>query len=168
MDLYLLSKVKNNVIDFGQKVFSVAAALKMPPSVLMAIMYHESKLSTTVQNPYTNATGLIQFMPATAKDLGITIDQLKNMTNVQQMDFVYKYLKRFTGKLNDITEAYLAVFYPEAMGKPDSYTFPNYVYKVNKVLDENKDGILTKGDIRAHMENMFPDLKKKLPSDLGA
>ena len=37
------------------------------------------------------ATGLIQFMPKTAKNLGTSTQQLFKMSNVQQLDYVYKY-----------------------------------------------------------------------------
>lgn len=41
--------------------------------------------------PHEQGTGLIQFMPATAKSLGMTISQLAAMTAVEQLDVVEEY-----------------------------------------------------------------------------
>lgn len=42
-------------------------------------------------NRASGATGLIQFMPSTAKQLGTTTDKLAAMTEVDQLDYVAKY-----------------------------------------------------------------------------
>ena len=163
MELYLIDRIKENVLAFAQKVKAISVLLKIEPNWLMAVMWHESKLNSKVQNPFGSATGLIQFLSTTAKGLGTTIEGLKTMSNVQQLEYVYKYLKPYAGRMTDLTETYLAVFYPQAMGKPDSFEFPSNVVKWNPIFDRfPKDGQLTKGEIRKHLESYFPDLKKKV------
>jgi hypothetical protein len=51
-------------------------------------------LSPSARNKRTNATGLIQFMPATARGLGTNIDALSQMSPQEQLVFVQKYLKQ--------------------------------------------------------------------------
>ena len=57
---------------FKRKVIEIAAELGIDPNFLMAAMAFESMrtFSADIQNPSTHATGLIQFMPSTAKALG--------------------------------------------------------------------------------------------------
>jgi hypothetical protein len=58
------------------------------------------------------ATGIIQFMPRTAKGLNTTTQALYKMTNVQQLDYVYKYFLPAKGKLKSFEDLYLYTFYP--------------------------------------------------------
>jgi hypothetical protein len=67
-------------------------------------------------NKISGATGLIQFMPSTAKSLGTTTDVLLSMNNIQQLNYVLAYLRPYKGKMNNFVDVYLAVFYPAAIG----------------------------------------------------
>lgn len=144
------------------KVQTIADLLRMDADNLMAVMWHESKLNPKAKNPKGSATGLIQFLSSTAKALGTTTDALAAMTFVDQMDFVYLFLKPYKGRMNDLVESYMAVFYPSALGKPDTYRFPENVTRWNPIFDKfPKDGVTTKGEIAQHLFAMFPTLKKK-------
>src|SRR5687767_11964368 len=114
MSIYLQHKVRVNAPEFAEKVQLMGKALQVDPDYLMAVMYHESKLDSTIKNPTpgSTATGLIQFVERTAKGLGTTTAALRQMSNVQQLEYVYGHLKPFAGKMNDLTETYFAVFYP--------------------------------------------------------
>ena len=62
---------------------------------LMFLMWFET--ARTLNHRITNsigATGLIQFMPATAVGLGTTCEKLRQMSNVEQLDYVKKHLGR--------------------------------------------------------------------------
>ena len=65
-------------------------------SYLLSCMAFETAgtFSPSVQNGKTKATGLIQFMPTTAKDLGTTIEALKAMDFMTQLDWVFKYFEK--------------------------------------------------------------------------
>lgn len=139
---------------FVSRVNYYANLLQIDPNWLMAIMYFESGLKPTAVNQYTNATGLIQFMPSTAQRLGTNVDALRNMSAVEQMDFVYQYFKPYTKKLTSLTDCYLAVFYPAAIGKPDSYvlggagsTSAKTIASQNKIFDIDANNEITKGEI---------------------
>jgi len=160
--------------SFISKVKEVSARLGINPNWLMAIMNWESArtFSSSVQNPYTNATGLIQFMPATAIDLGTTVDQLKRMSEIEQLEWVYKYYVRYRSKLKSYTDLYLTTFYPVAVGKPSNYTLGTSDYRIHKIaeqnpaFDVNKDNKITKGEIESVMLKKIPsnwigEFKKK-------
>jgi len=153
--LPFISKVKSNIEAFGNKVISLSALLNIAPEWLMVVMNNESGLQHTAKNPFSTATGLIQFMEATAKGLGTTTAALKAMTNVQQLDYVYKYLKPYKGKMNDVSDVYLAVFFPLALFKDENYLFPAWAVNANKIFDINKDGVLTKSEFRKYVNNKY-------------
>src|SRR5690554_6901631 len=116
---------------------------------LMAVMAFESRFDPAIQNPNTNATGLIQFMPSTAESLGTTTDQLTSMSAVNQLDYVYEYFKPRTGKMNNLGDVYMAVLWPVAIGEDDNYVLWSQgtnTYKWNAGLDVNSDGSVTRGE----------------------
>lgn len=164
--LYLLGQASvfvEDVSSFEYKVREVSDRLNIPPEWLMSVMYSESKFDAGVANyKGSGATGLIQWMPNTAKDFGITTAELKTMTHVEQLEYVYKYLDRMRrsyGEYNSLTELYLAILYPVAIKQDYCYALyehPSRAYKQNSGLDENKDKQVTKSDIDKRMKRVFP------------
>lgn len=153
MALIFAEKVKLNSTAFIQKVKDISSLLGIPPDWLMIVMDYETAgtFSASIRNPYSSATGLIQFMDATAKDLGTTTAALAAMTNVQQLDWVYKYLakvQRSYGSFNNLVDVYLAVFYPASIDDGLEYVYPDRVYAVNKGFDLDGDGRITKAEIQ--------------------
>lgn len=143
---------------FRVKVKEIAANLSVDPNWLMAIMNFESGFSTNVKNPMSTATGLIQFTKATAISLGTTTTKLSRMTAVGQLDYVQKYFEQYKGRLTSFTDTYMAVFYPNAMGKPDSFviaTSPSPTYNANAGLDSNHDGIITRLEAMALVNTSY-------------
>lgn len=157
-------KVTENKTAFIARVREISAALSIKPDWLMALMNHESGLDHRIQNPKGGATGLIQFMPATAKGLGTTTDKLRFMSNVEQLDYVYKYFAPYKGRIRSYSDLYLVTFYPSAMGKPDSYIFGSersdaWARKVrdqNPGMDLNKDGYITMAEFKAWIYRGIP------------
>ncbi|WP_435300717.1 hypothetical protein [Escherichia coli] len=134
--------------EFKLKVIEVCERLEINPDYLMSCMAFETgeTFSPNVRNPNGSATGLIQFMANTARVLGTTINELAGMTSVEQMDYVEKYFKPYTGKIKTIEDVYMVIFCPRAVGKPNSYILYNEgkSYNDNKGLDLNKDNAITK------------------------
>jgi hypothetical protein len=133
---------------FKRKVIEISAELGIDPNYLMAAMAFESMrtFSASIQSPHTKATGLIQFMPSTAKALGTSIDALKRMTPLAQLDYVRMYFEPYRGKLRDLSDLYMAILWPKAVGKPLSYVLfakGSTAYRQNH-LDTNNDGAVTK------------------------
>lgn len=164
--LYLLDQASvfvNDVDKFEDKVRATANELSVPPEWLMAVMYSESKFDASVSNHRgSGATGLIQWMPTTAKDFDITVEKLRNLNHVEQLDYVYDYLDRVRRKYKQyetLTELYLAILYPKAIGEDYCYTMyakPSEAYKLNVGLDIDKDGRVTVKDIDDRMKKMYP------------
>ncbi len=134
--------------EFKLKVIEVCERLEINPDYLMSCMAFETgeTFSPSVRNPNGSATGLIQFMSNTARSLGTTTNELAGMSSVEQMDYVERYFKPYTGKLKTIEDVYMVIFCPRAVGKPDSYTLydEGRSYSDNKGLDLNKDNAITK------------------------
>jgi hypothetical protein len=81
---------------FLQTVANIAQSVGAKPEDLLKTMLYETggTLSPSARNSRTSATGLIQFMPATARGLGTNINALAQMSPQDQLVFVQKYLKQ--------------------------------------------------------------------------
>lgn len=149
--------------EFKERVHWIAAALRMPVNGsdwLMACMAWESAetFSPSVKNMAgSGAVGLIQFMPKTAIGLGTTTVKLANMTAVQQLEYVYKYFSPYEGRLNNLSDVYMSILWPLAVGKPERATLWDKeqrptTYRQNAGLDINKDGVITKAEAAAKVQ----------------
>lgn len=145
--------------EFLQKVKDMAGRLGVKPEWILAVMKNESNMSTTAKNPHGGATGLIQFMPATARGLGTTTEALSKMSAVEQLGYVEKYFAPFKGKITSGTDLYMATFWPAGVGKPDSYNIGGAeVARVNPLFDLDKNGQITAGEFREYYRKRFPEL----------
>lgn len=149
--------------DFVIKVREVSNRLGIDPNWLMAIMYTESArtFSPSIQNSI-GATGLIQFMPSTARGLGTTTTELKNMSAVEQLDWVEKYLNVYKNKLKSYVDTYFAIFFPLAIGKPDNFVLQtsglssSLIAKQNPLFNTNKDGKIEVWEVKKVMLEKLP------------
>ncbi len=136
---------------FKHKVIEISAEIGMDPNFLMAAMAYESArtFSASIQNPPSKAVGLIQFMPNTARALGTSTEALKRMTPLAQLDYVRRYFLPNKGRLRDLSDVYMAILWPRAIGRPSSYILFAYgsnQYKQNRGLDADNDGVVTKAE----------------------
>ena len=146
--------------DFKKKLEKIAAALGTTPNAMLAVMKQESGVNPAAQNKQGGATGLIQFMPDTARRLGTTTDELAKMDGVQQLDYVYKYYKMTGVGDGSAGDLYMATFMPKYIGYPDHVVlgadgdsgFSGKVYAQNKGLDRNHDGKITVGDVKSSVQ----------------
>ncbi|MCP3142901.1 hypothetical protein [Pyxidicoccus xibeiensis] len=152
--------------EFRKKVLLICADLEMNPDYLMACMAFETgeTFKANKQNSAgRQAYGLIQFTKIAAKDLGKTLSELKAMSELEQLDYVHEYMarakKRNRGPLKTLSDVYMAILCPAAMGKPETYVCyagGTEAYKANDGLDKEKKGYITKADatakVQAHYE----------------
>jgi len=161
---------------FRAKLYRIATELNVPPGELASLMGFESRwtFAPDVKNPSGGATGLIQFMPDTAKRLGTTTAELAKMSAFSQLDFVQKYLAKMpTWKVPGDT--YLMVFWPSGVGRPDDYVIgvkdseemvpgANFtrgkVYFQNRGLDTDGNGRITSGDVRRKVLTILKESEK--------
>jgi len=138
--------------DFNKKLEKISSELGVKSNDLIAIMKQESGVNPQAVNKSSGATGLIQFMPSTARRLGTSVEDLHRMSAVEQLDYVYKYFKMIGIKPGmDVGDLYIAVFYPAALGKDDNHVISSNghaVYNQNRGLDRNNDGTLTIADVK--------------------
>jgi len=148
-----LAKVKGSdkvSVAFKQKVIKIAERLETDPSFLMAVMSFETgnTLRPDIESfSGSGATGLIQFMPKTARGLGTTTEKLARMTAEEQLDFVEAHFKPFKGRMKTVEDCYMAVLLPRAVGKPNNHVLfvrGTVQYKQNSGLDRDGDGNITK------------------------
>tara|TARA_R110002110_G_scaffold374491_1_gene584361 strand:+ start:60 stop:1271 length:1212 start_codon:yes stop_codon:yes gene_type:complete len=126
-------------IEIAQKMVAVAKSVGMgDPGWLANVIYFESARTfdpgiynkkTEAIKSGTGASGLIQFIPSTAKKLGTTIAEIRQMDSLEQLDYVGKYFSSYSGRLNSQSDVLAAVFFPKAIGNPG---FNIYEYFVNK------------------------------------
>ncbi len=124
------------------------------PSDIMACMAWESgeTFRADIKNAAgSGATGLIQFMPSTAKGLGTTTVALAKMTAEDQLRYVYEYFKPYANRLNNLGDIYMAILWPKAVGHPDHYVLFDKkkmptTFRQNAGLDVNKDGLVTRAE----------------------
>jgi len=165
---------------FIKKVKQVAYMLGYDPEWLMFVMNNESGFKSDAINPYSGATGLIQFMPDTASWLGTTIKDLKDMSRNQQLDWVMKYYRKWKkgGKVaKNSTDLALITFYPYAVNQPDNYKIGSEVSlerakiitRQNSALDIDKDGFISILDYKKWLASKLPKglSKDKIASIIG-
>lgn len=140
--------------EFRNKVIQISKRNNINANDLMAIMAHETGGTFNPQtgsfNKHKNESregyvGLIQFGKDASKRLGVTRTQLMNMSKIEQLDYVEKYLnfKEIKGKLNTLTDFYLSILFPVDCGKgnqPNHIVFDNSLpltYKSNGKVKKN-------------------------------
>lgn len=151
------SKKKTHLSDgFYNKVVEISKRLNCDPNDLMCLMNSESGLNPSAVNPDGGATGLIQFMPKTAKLYGTTTEALKNMSAEEQLVYAEKFLtnakKQAKLSANDKVSSgtlYAMVFLPALSSKNVLASKGDRYYEAgqNRALDIDKDGVISKNDL---------------------
>ncbi|MFK7995026.1 MAG: LysM peptidoglycan-binding domain-containing protein [Granulosicoccus sp.] len=145
---------------FIQEVEAIAARVGTRPEYLMAVMSFETggSFSPSVVNETSGATGLIQFIPPTARGLGTSTAALANMSAIEQLQYVEKYFEQYSGKLGTLEGVYTSVLSGRATPDPSAtlvtpsgtaFAGNNQTYRQNAGLDLNRDGRITSGEATA-------------------
>lgn len=142
---------------FRDRVLWIGDDLQFDPDYLMGSMAWETgeTFSPSVTNMAgSGATGLIQFMPSTARSLGTTTSKLAAMTAEDQLSYVHKYFKPYRGRLLTLSDVYMVILWPKAVGQAESYVLfdrkkPGKAYRQNAGIDINADGLVTKAEAAA-------------------
>lgn len=145
-----------NDAPFIQAVNNVAQKYNIDANDLLGLMQSESGVNPQARNP-SGATGLIQFMPNTARGIGTSVEALYGMNRAQQMVWVDRYFA--ANRLPRGATAgnlYASVFLPKYTSRPPNFVVakrggPNDAgdnpsgswYAQNSGLDLNRDGGIT-------------------------
>lgn len=124
----------------------------------MKLMFHESRFDPNAHNSI-DAQGLFQAIPSTRKWL--KCGTLKGKHWSYQLKAYHEYVNKSLQSLNvtqinDFGDWYYIGLYPAHADKPDNTVFGKKGslsklganYRCNKGLDENKDGVITKLEVR--------------------
>lgn len=169
--------VTSNKEAFLAKVRAVSSRLGIDPNWLMAVMYKESRINPAAVNPVNGASGLIQFIRSTARSLGTTVEQIRVMSNVDQLDLVERYYQPYRSRIKSAIDLYLATFFPIAIGKPDNWVLQasgipaSLIAAQNAGLDYDKDRDIEVGEVKrwffAGMPQNVVDLLQKKNGPAG-
>lgn len=169
IDYKLAEKIDKKLgSGFCAKVENIAKNINCNPNDLLAIMYTESGLNPSKKAEKGSATGLIQFLESTANNLGTTTSKLAGMDGISQLDYVEKFYQaniewifgsNYTGEIDSGT-LYALTFLPQYAKQEILCDSSTEAYQYNTLLDENKDGNISKSDLADVMDRMFDDLLK--------
>lgn len=151
--------------DFRVAIREVAAELNIAdPNWLMAIIAFEtgnSFLSWT-RNPTSGAVGLLQFTNAGLSSPNMrkyTLTDISRMSAVEQIHNPVKdYLMQYAPRIRNLGDAYMSVFAPVGIGKPDDYVLyraPSAAYNQNAGLDAGRKGYITRADCMIRVNKAY-------------
>ena len=158
--LELLDAYPQLTPELANKIVEVGNNLEPPvdPAWLANVINYETGYTF---DPSTvnaiGATGLIQFLGSTAKGLGTTTEDLAVMSASDQMDFVQDYFQNKideNGPILNANDAFMAVFYPPAMGAGPDFSIYDHAAKTRSIqfaedIKNANRGITTSGQYTA-------------------
>lgn len=111
--------------NFFQKLIEVCGRLNIKPADLLLVMFLESGVDSSKKNQAgSGAVGLIQFMPATLKSMGLDEDTIRNFDRIspeKQLDYVEKYIRgamnRIGKPFTSATQYYHANIFPLTLSR---------------------------------------------------
>lgn len=156
--------------NFIQKTINISDSLNLKPEWLLTVFAIETgdTFNPAIQNKLSRATGLIQFLPSTLKTYGYTINELKEMSDIDQLDLILEYYKRiikWKGKIKSLEDAYFAVHAPSLVNKNiyhPVYHSGTLAYLYNKSNDLDKNGVVIKKEISYKVIKKFNKYFKKI------
>jgi hypothetical protein len=149
---------------FKAKAIAIAADLQIDPDWLMAIMNFESggTFSSDIQNRGgSHFYGLIQAgAPVITGMFGLSVKEYRDLDPVDQLDYVKQYFEPYAGRMHTLSDAYMVVLWPRAVGKAETFVLfqdPKKAYQQNKGLDADKDKKVTKAEATAAVQKSLTD-----------
>jgi len=137
--------------EFEKELNRISQKFGINPKDLLGVMQSESGVNPQARNR-SGATGLIQFMPSTARQLGTTVEELYTMNRAEQMKYVEKFFDKMKLKYGATGgEIYATIFLPGRRGRGVLTSQGEGYYNSNKGLDLDKDGDIDIADLDARI-----------------
>lgn len=100
----------------------------------------------------SGAAGLIQWTTVAAVEQGLTVDQIAQLSDLEQVELARRYFeRRHPERIHTLDDLYMAILWPVAVGQAPDYVLamnPRQ-YRLNSGLDVNRDGKITKNEAAA-------------------
>jgi len=162
----ILYKVKKDIItavnklpdkeSFLKELNSIANDIGVDPSLILIKFYIESGIDPTQRNRDTDASGIFQLMWFNLPK-GMTPKEFSMLSATEQLKYYRKYITPYKKYLKnaEIEDLYLLGLYPaKVINKTEIiFVYPSENYIQNRGLDTNKDGKITRRDIRRKITN---------------
>lgn len=138
--------------DFMSQLRAMSSRLGVSAENMVAIMRSESSLNPQAVNPTTGASGLIQFMPRTARSLGTTVEDIRRMSAIEQLPFVERFFRSVGVQPGSSAgRLYAYVFLPGRANREVLTERGESFYEANRGLDMDRDGRITIADLDARL-----------------
>lgn len=152
--------------QFFQDIIDVCGRLQIDPTDLLGVMMAESNVKAAAKNQTSNASGLIQFLPSTLKNLGWTDtpEAFRTLDAADQLPYVEAYFQPYVKyNLNTAARVYQVVFLPASLSYGSTFDtviaekggLNANVYDRNRGLDTNIDGTITVGELQQAIERHY-------------
>lgn len=142
-----------NMGDFDLELEGQALEAGLDPAAMRAVIGPESGGRGDAVNAQSGATGILQFMPAVAKGLGTSVEELAKMPPAEQLPYAIQYLKERGIDEDSRPEDYaMAVAAPNFIGKSDDtvvYPKGSKAWEQNAPWRPKDGGDITVGSILA-------------------
>jgi hypothetical protein len=157
--------------DFDKAFDDQAKAAGLDPAKLRPLVHAESGGKAGAVNKDSGASGLIQFLPSIAKDLGTTVEDIRKMSREQQIPLVMKYMSSKGLKEGDTQgDYYVAIAAPGALREKDTaevYKKGTPHYDNNTGWDLDGDGVITRGELSRYGMGERKGAKRDEPAKGG-
>jgi hypothetical protein len=151
---------------FFDELIDLCGRLSIDPMDLLGVMMAESNVRASAKNPISNASGLIQFLPATLENLGWagTPEEFRKLDADKQLPYVEAYFQPYVHfGLNSAARVYQVVFLPSSLPLGSDFNtviaakggINSAVYDRNRGLDVNFDGKITVGELQQAIERRY-------------
>jgi hypothetical protein len=119
--------------EFLIKMVDMCEELQIDPDDMLMVMASESGIDPTSE-PGPHTIGIIQFTDGKTgsiteinriHNLGLSIEKLRSMSAVEQLDYVYLHYAKYAGKMNDIGDIFMVNAAPSLVGNATDDTMIN-------------------------------------------
>ncbi len=152
--------------EFVDKLWVMCRDNKWNADAIVSVMQHESGLNPAAKNPAKgqSASGLLQIIESTAKELGTSTADILNMSAVQQLEVVEKYYKLYFSRLSvpKTRVGYYTLNWGIGIVDKLDYVLASKsdpktskLYDLNSALDSNHDGRITVGDLDSLLAKVY-------------
>lgn len=170
--LYPVRGIERTTPEFRTKLVQVAERIGADPTDLAAVIAFESGFSPTAQNEKSGATGLIQWLPSTARNLyGLTTGQIYTMSAIDQLDLVERYFRASNGPKGTVHDLYMLVWHghpasqSEILAAQGELGISGDAYAKNSDLDRDRDGRITGAEASSFVRAIVTEARRKPPID---